>query len=176
MSPEAPAADAPAASAQYVGLRLGEQRYAFPIQSVREIVVLGAVTPVPRTAEYVAGVANLRGTIIPVIDLRRLFGLPAEAAPRRTVVLAVGDRTMGCSVDAVDQVVRLADEAVQPAPKTLADGAPPYVRGFARHGEGILVILDADELLEPAHLAAVHAAAVQHADTAQAAETPDVED
>lgn len=141
-------------TSQFVGFRLGEQPYAFRIEQIREIVILDKVTRTPQVPVYCEGVSNLRGSIIPIINLRQLFGLepkPADAETR-TIVVNVGERTMGCTVDMVSQVVRIPEEDIQPAPETVtADGAD-YIAGFARLEGELVIILDINELLDPEQL------------------------
>ena len=145
-------------TSQFVGFQLENQRYAFRIEQIQEIVILDEVTQTPQVAPYVEGVSNLRGAIIPIVNLRKLLGLaPRPADPdTRTIVVNVGDRTMGCTVDLVSQVMRIPDEAVQSAPDTItADGAS-YITGFAKLQEGLVILLDIDELLSPEKLERNH--------------------
>jgi purine-binding chemotaxis protein CheW len=138
-------------TSQFVGFQIDGQQYAFRIEQIQEIVILDQVTQTPQVADYVEGVSNLRGAIIPIINLRKLFGLdptPTDAETR-TIVVNVGDRTMGCTVDMVSQVIRIPDASIQPAPETVtADGAD-YISGFAKLEDGLVIILDIDELLNP---------------------------
>lgn len=137
-------------TSQFVEFVVDEQRYAFPIEQIREIVILQSITPTPQVAAYVDGVSNLRGSIIPIVNLRPLFGLPRRPtdADTRTIVVRVGHRTMGCTVDMVSQVLRVADDQIQPAPETVtADGAN-YIAGFAKVDENLVVLLDVNELLD----------------------------
>ncbi len=141
-------------SMQFVGFRLAEQMYAFRIEGIQEIVIPDRVTQMPQVPDYVEGVSNLRGTIIPIINLRRLFDL--ESKPKddetRTIVVNVGPRTIGCTVDAVTQVMKIAPESIQSAPDIVkADGAA-YIAGFAKLETGLVILLDINELLDPAKL------------------------
>jgi purine-binding chemotaxis protein CheW len=141
-------------SAQFVGFYIDGQQYAFRIEQIQEIVILDRVTQTPQVADYVEGVSNLRGAIIPIINLRTLFGLdPKPADPEtRTIVVNIGERTMGCTVDAVSQVLRIPAESIQPAPDTVtADGAN-YISGFAKLEDRLVILLDIDELLDPERL------------------------
>lgn len=150
-------------SSQFVGFELAGQAYAFRIEQIQEIVILKQVTKTPQVPEYVEGVANLRGSIIPIINLRRLFGLeprPADAETR-TIVVNVGQRTMGCTVDMVSQVMRIPEENIQPAPETVTAGGASYISGFARMHERLMILLEIDELLDPAKLEQVKQAAAQ---------------
>lgn len=154
-------------TSQFVGFRLAEQEYAFRIEQIQEIVILQKVTHTPQVPDYVEGVSNLRGTIIPIISLRRLFGLQAIPTDdqTRTIVVNVGERTMGCTVDAVTQVIRIRDESIQPAPDLITSGQSGYITGFAKLDDRILVILNINELLEPDKLDQVRQAAIHNAIT-----------
>jgi purine-binding chemotaxis protein CheW len=141
-------------STQFVGFDIDGQQYAFRIEQIQEIVILDQVTQTPQVADYVEGVSNLRGAIIPIINLRTLFGLDPQPADSdtRTIVVNVGERTMGCTVDAVSQVLRIPAESIQPAPDTVtADGAN-YISGFAKLDDRLVILLDIDELLDPERL------------------------
>ena len=142
-------------SSQFVGFQVDDRQYAFPIEQIQEIVIVDQVTQTPQVADYVEGVSNLRGAIIPIINLRRLFGY--EPRPKdtetRTIVVNVGERTMGCTVDMVSQVIRIAAECIQPAPEAVtADGAE-YISGFAKLDDRLVIILDIEKLLNPQRLA-----------------------
>jgi len=141
-------------SMQFVGFRLADQMYAFRIEGIQEIVIPDHVTRMPQVPDYVEGVSNLRGTIIPIINLRRLFDLDSKSKNEetRTIVVNVGTRTIGCTVDAVTQVIKIAPENIQPAPDIVkADGAA-YISGFAKLDNGLVILLDIAELLDPAKL------------------------
>ena len=124
------------------------------IEQIQEIVILDQVTPTPQVADYVEGVSNLRGAIIPIINLRKLFGLEplAKNSETRTIVVNVGERTMGCTVDSVSQVIRIPDESIQPAPETVTAEGADYIAGFAKLNERLVIVLDIDELLAPRKL------------------------
>jgi purine-binding chemotaxis protein CheW len=141
-------------SSQFVGFRVGEQEYAFRIEQIQEIVILDQVTRTPQVPAYVEGVSNLRGSIIPVINLRTLLGLEPKPVDRdtRTIVVNVGPRTMGCKVDQVSQVMRIPEESILPAPETVTANGAQYIAGFARQNGRLLILLDIDELLDPRKL------------------------
>ncbi len=136
-------------SSQFVGFTLADQEYAFRIAEIQEIVILDRITRVPQVPEYVDGVSNLRGKIIPIINLRRLLGLPPKPADRetRTIVVNVGGRTMGCTVDMVSRVMRIPTESIQPAPETIAADEGHYIAGFAKLDGRLMILLDIDRLL-----------------------------
>ena len=147
---------------QFVGFQLAEQSYAFRIDRIREIVMPTAAAGLPDVPAYVDGVCNLRGTIIPLINLRVLFGLPRRPidAETRTVVVSVGPRIIGCLVDSVSRVMRLPMEQIKPVPDTISSGARNFLDGFAHVGDQICILLNVDALLDPAQLDTVHRAGV----------------
>jgi len=148
---------------QFVGFKLQGQEYAFPIEQIREIVIPSQLTSLPQVPDYIQGVCNLRGVIIPIVNLRRLFAMPASAidTDSRTIVVNVGTRTMGCLVDSVTQVHRFTSDTIQPAPEIVQSGRTAYITGFAKVDGAPLILLNIEELLEPAKLDKVHASAVQ---------------
>ena len=139
---------------QFVGFQIANQDYAFPIEQIREIVVLGKVTRTPQVPDYCEGVSNLRGSIIPIINVRALFGLDPKPADgeTRVIVVHVADKKMGCTVDTVSQVIRLPQESIQPAPETVTAGGAGYISGFARVDGRLIILLDVNALLDPGQL------------------------
>ncbi len=142
-------------TSQFVAFEVDRQRYAFRIEQIQEIVILDQVTRTPQTADCIEGVSNLRGTIIPIVNLRSRMGLQPKPADDQTraIIVNVGQRMIGCTVDAVTQVIRIADQAVQPAPSTLAV-AGDYISGFAKMDDGLVILLNVDQLLDPIRFAA----------------------
>ena len=158
-----------AAELHMVGFRVGQQSYALPIVSVREIVRpprgvsgemgfgstgCGEITAVPQSPAYVAGVMNLRGRILPVVDLRKRFAQPAEASSKnRVLVVSVEGKVMGLLVDAASEVLKIAPEAVEPSPKLFGENNERYVTGIARHLGRLVILLDAGRLLPESEVA-----------------------
>ncbi len=114
--------------------------------------MLGAITPVPTARPYVAGIVSVRGQVTPAIDLRARLGFPpAERTLRsRLLVVRARGRTVGLIVDSAREFAPIPAEAIQPPPDTIGDGAHRYLRGVAHLGERLVLVLDADELLDPA--------------------------
>ena len=141
-------------SMQYVGFRLADQEYAFRIEQIQEIVIPDRVTQMPQVPDYVEGVSNLRGTIIPIINLRRLFDLEPKGKDEetRTIVANVGPRTIGCTVDAVTQVIRITPESIQPTPDIVKSEGAAYIAGFAKLESRLVILLEISELLDPSKL------------------------
>ncbi|MEM0924622.1 MAG: chemotaxis protein CheW [Planctomycetota bacterium] len=152
-------------TSQFVAFELDQQTYAFPIEKIREIVILDHITPVPQVARHVDGVTNLRGQIIPIVHLRCLFDLPLRPFDdeTRTIVVQVGERLIGCTVDSVSQVLRIAHADIQSAPESIATAGQNSIDGFAQvqralsDGEQneeprLIVLLDVEALLHIDHL------------------------
>jgi purine-binding chemotaxis protein CheW len=137
-------------SDQYLTFRLGEEEYGVPILAVHEIKGKSAITPIPNAPAYLSGVMNLRGTIVPVVDLRVKFGLPEVEDSRLTVIVlvAVGARIVGMVVDAVTDVRSFPVTDIQGVPEIGAQVGPGFVSGLARAGEKLFVLLDVAKVLD----------------------------
>jgi purine-binding chemotaxis protein CheW len=137
-------------SDQYLTFRLGEEEYGVPILAVHEIKGESAITPIPNTPAYLTGVMNLRGTIVPVVDLRVRFGLPPVEDSRLTVIVlvAVGVKIVGMVVDAVTDVRSFPVADIQGVPEIGAQIGPGFVSGLARAGEKLFVLLDVAKVLD----------------------------
>jgi len=137
-----------AAELQLVGFRVGEQSYGLPIAAVREIVRLPAITAVPQSPEHVAGVMNLRGRIVPVIDLRKRFRQPVETSPRnRVLVVSLDGKFIGLLVDSASEVLKVGERDIEPSPRLFGEDNESYVRGIAKLAGGLVILLDAGKLL-----------------------------
>jgi purine-binding chemotaxis protein CheW len=140
------------ASKQVLSFRLGAETYAVDILGVQEIRGWSPVTAIPQSPPHVLGVLNLRGAVVPVIDLRRLFGLETAAVSPTTVIIvlslatATGKRECGVVVDGVSDVVDLPADAVQAAPDLGNQPRSQYVLGLACIAERMLIVLDAAQL------------------------------
>lgn len=133
---------------QMADFQVGQQSYALPIATVREIVRLPEITAVPQSPAHVAGVMNLRGRIQPVVDLRKRFGQAVESSPKnRVLVVALDGKLMGLLVDAASEVLKIAPEAIEPSPKLFGESNERYVSGVAKHMGRLVVLLDANKLL-----------------------------
>lgn len=125
---------------------VGETCYAVSIERVREILRMRPITPVPRVPEVVRGVVSIRGEVVEVLDLRRRLGLPPLETDRRTRIVVVhgfDGRVTGLIVDRVREVLRVAEEAVLPAPEADAD----HVAALCRRDETFVSLLDLDRVL-----------------------------
>ncbi len=134
---------------QYLTFTLGQEEYGVEILKVQEIKGYSAVTPIPNTPPYVRGVMNLRGTIIPVVDLRSKLAM-AEAEYNQftvIVVVKVGSKTMGLVVDAVSDVLNIPKADIQEAPDFGAQVDAGFISGMAKAGDKLIVLLDIDKVL-----------------------------
>ena len=136
---------------QLVGFRLDDADYAIAITKIREIILMKPITRLPQVPPSIEGLINLRGTVIPIVNLRKRFGLaplPFDDETR-TIVVTVHDKTIGCIVDEVTQVIRVASDQVQPVPIAMTAVAKRYIAGLARLDERLVIILDIEKLFGP---------------------------
>lgn len=144
------AADASAAaSREYLTFTLGEESYAIDILKVQEIQGYGGVTRLARAPEFIKGVINLRGTIVPIVDLREHFGVGDVVYNEFTImiILHLEKRTVGIVVDSVSDVKPLSDDEIRPAPSFNAAVDTRYIQGLADAGQSMLIVLDIDGLM-----------------------------
>lgn len=139
---------------QYLSFMLADEEYGVDILLVQEIKGWEGVTPMPNMPDYILGVINLRGTIVPVIDLRRFFELEKIPFGKTTVVIVVrvsdeehGERTMGIVVDAVSEVHNIARAELKPAPDFGGACSTEFIKGLATEGDRMLIMLDIDQLM-----------------------------
>lgn len=162
LSPQtALAADSSAAEIQAACFRLAGEMYALDIRRIKEVIRPQKVTPVPKSPSFIEGVINLRGMVIPVIDLRRRFGLPRPDDDRRArVIICVVERqNVGFLVDEATEVCRFGRKDVRPASPFLGGAEAEFILGVCSQGENLIMLLDLDRLLsagETAALASVH--------------------
>jgi purine-binding chemotaxis protein CheW len=144
---------------QLVVCRVGREECAMDIQSVREINRVGEITRVPKTSSFVEGVISLRGRIIPVLDLRRRFGLPGdERSPAaRIIVVTVQGRTVGLIVEKVMEVLRAPRTSIEPPPSLGHVPAADFVQGVVRLEDRLVSVLDLERLLAPSEATVVTA-------------------
>lgn len=155
-----------APAGKYLSFRLGRQEYGLEILKVQEIDGLADVTRLPQAPDYVRGVINLRGKVVPLISLRRRFRLPAIADDEKTCVIVTQvmcrDRqlALGLVVDQVSEVLNLAPEQIQPAPSCGGGmDQADFITGMGRLGDRVVILLDIDTVLEGGELDTVAAAA-----------------
>lgn len=134
---------------EVLSFRLGGEEYAISILKVQEIRGYDAVTRIANTPEYLKGVVNLRGIIVPVIDMRIKFNIGKATYDAFTVVIVlnINNHTIGMVVDSVSDVVTLTPDQIKPAPDLGASVSGEYLQGLGTVGERMLILLDIDGLL-----------------------------
>jgi purine-binding chemotaxis protein CheW len=137
------------AERQLVVFELAKEVYGINIGTVREIIRMQTITYVPDAPEFVKGVINLRGRVIPVVDLRKRFGLPVtELTPEsRVLVVDIEGADIGVIVDAVTEVQRIAEASVEPAAALVTTEDSYYIEGIAKVDERLLILLDLERAL-----------------------------
>lgn len=134
---------------QLVVFELAGESYGIPIHRVREIIRVPTITKVPRTPEFIEGVINLRGGVIPVIDLAKRFGLQSSEQDddRRIIVVEMREWTLGMIVDGVSEVLRVDPSVVEPPSPYIVTIATKYIAGVAKVDDGLVILLDLDQVL-----------------------------
>lgn len=146
---------------KYVTFYLENEEYGLPILAVREIIGMVLITPVPQTPSYVRGVINLRGTVIPVIDLRMRFGMKQADSSRENCIIVVrahGNDT-GIVVDRMSEVVNIDSDDIQNPPAMSGDQGTDFILGIGRSTERVKLLLDIDQVVSHNDLSAAQSAA-----------------
>ncbi len=148
-----------ALAGKYLAFTLGQELYGIPVLKIREIIRMADITTVPRMPAYIKGVINLRGKVIPVVDLRTRFDLPAAEATERTCTVVVqvrlSSRTtilMGVIVDSVEEVIPIARADIEPTPDFGTQVDTEYLLGMAKVKGTVTSLLDIDRVLAAASL------------------------
>ena len=134
---------------QFLTFALGGEEYGVEILKIQEIKGFSAITPLPNAPAYVKGVLNLRGTIVPIVDLRKKFGLPGVEYTKFTVIVVVQvqGQTMGFVVDAVSDVLTVTGTDIQATPDLHGQVDTSCLTGLAKAGEKLVILLDIDKVL-----------------------------
>jgi purine-binding chemotaxis protein CheW len=129
---------------QVVTFALGNEEYGVDIAQVQEINRMVTITNVPRAPQFMEGVINLRGRLIPIIDLRTRFGMDRSERTKdtRIVVTEIGSRSVGMVVDSVSEVLRIPVEQIEDAPDLVAGVDTEYIRGVGKMGDRLIIMLD----------------------------------
>ncbi len=149
---------------QYLTYKLADELFAFDIAKVREVLDFTSITHVPKMPEFMRGVISLRGSAVPVVDLRLKLGMPKTEKTVDTCVIISEVRvngeptTIGALADSVQEVMDLGAEHIEPAPKIGTGLNTEFIRGMGRHGEQFIIILDIDKVFSDDELAALPAA------------------
>ena len=150
---------------KYLTFKLGPEEYGLEILKVQEIIKMMDITKVPRTPEFVRGVINLRGKVIPVVDIRLKFGMAAKETTDKTCVIVVqtahagGALTMGTIVDEVSEVLDINGEQIEPAPEFGTTVNTDFILGMGKVAKKVIMLLDIDKVLSSGELAVLNKAA-----------------
>lgn len=134
---------------QFVTFTLNNEEYAVDILNVQEINRITEITRVPNSPDYVEGVINLRGKVIPVINLRKKFHFADREADQasRIIIMEIGGITNGLIVDSVSEVLRVPASVIEPAPALSSDMDSKFIKGIAKLEDRLIILLDIDKLI-----------------------------
>lgn len=137
---------------QYLTFTLNEEHYAVPVAKVREVLEYTRITKLPRTANFMKGIINLRGSGVPVIDLRLKFSMDETPIAKDTAIIVLdvegtdGSVIVGALADAVHEVVEIAADKVEPAPRFGTKLAAEFIKGVGKRDDAFIIILDIDRI------------------------------
>jgi len=140
------------ATGQYLTYRLEDEVFALDIAKVREVLDFTSITKVPQTPDFMCGVINLRGSVVPVIDMRLKFGMPATEQTVNSCIIITeveldGETTvLGALADSVQEVLDMGDDEIEPAPKIGTKLRTDFIKGMGRHNEHFIIVLDIDKV------------------------------
>lgn len=135
---------------QFVTFTLNNEEYAVDILSVQEINRITEITKVPNSPAYVEGVVNLRGKVIPVINLRKKFGFEVKAIDdtSRIIIMDIRGTTYGVIVDSVSEVLRVQSSTVEPTPPMSSDANSKFIKGLAKLDDRLIILINIDNLID----------------------------
>ncbi len=153
---------------QLVVFDLAAESYGVDINVVQSIIQMQEITRIPRTPEFVDGVINLRGKIIPVVDSRKRFGLEEgeRNSDNRIVVASIGGQDIGMVVDAVSEVLRIPMDAVEPPSSLITSQDSDYIRGIAKVEDRLVILLDLERVFTDQEKAALAEATLMEGELA----------
>ncbi|WP_426958714.1 chemotaxis protein CheW [Muricoccus radiodurans] len=148
--------DATSAERELISFRIGAQEFCVDIMAVREIRGWTPATPLPHAPAYVRGVINLRGAVLPIVDLAERLGLPpSEPSQRHVIIVAqVGKQVLGLLVDAVSDILTVGDAVIQPPPDVASERVRLFVRGLLAIDQRMVSLISLDRVLPAAELEA----------------------
>ena len=134
---------------QMISFTIGEENFGVDIQTVKEVIRKKEITRLPKTPAFVKGVINLRGDVIPIIDLREKFGLEHKdyTDMTRVIVTEVDARSVGMVVDSVSHVIRIGEEDIEPPPPVVGGISNEYLKGVGKIGEKLIILVNVEKIL-----------------------------
>lgn len=145
---------------EYVTFSVDNEFYAIDAKNVQEIIEMSRITKVPHLPDYMNGVINLRGTIIPVVDLKMKFGMGRDTFQKHTCIIVTefSGGVMGVIVDAVSDVMMMAEDTITATPSFGSRIKTDFIRGMGRVGDSLLIVLDVDRVLSDEEVAVIKGA------------------
>ena len=142
---------------QLVSFKIGSEEFGVDILKVQEINRMVEITKVPQAPHYVEGVINLRGKVIPIVDLRKRFSLEVKEHDKNTriVVVDIGGNIMGMVVDSVSEVLRLPSNTIEPPPEIVTGINSEYIKGVAKLEDRLLIFLDLSKVIDVSELTGI---------------------
>ncbi len=150
-----------AETTQFLTFKLGDEVFALDISKVREVLDFTSITKVPRTPEFMRGVINLRGSVVPVVDIKLKFGMPMTEKTVNTCIIitevTVDGETavLGALADSVQEVIDLEPDHIEPAPKIGTKLKTEFIKGMGKRGDHFIILLDIDKVFSTEELALV---------------------
>ena len=135
---------------QLILFALGNGSYGIPIENVFEIKKMEEITVVPKAPKFIEGVINLRGNVVPVVDLRRRFGMATVDVTKRTkiIIVEIGKRQFGLIVDSVAEVVTLSNDQIEPSLPTVSGLKAEFINGIGKMNDKLIIILEISRILQ----------------------------
>ncbi len=156
-------------STQYLTFTLDEELFALDIAKVREVLDYTSITKVPQTPDFMRGVINLRGSVVPVVDMRSKFNMPVAETTVNTCIIIVevdidGEGTvLGAMADSVQEVLELGPEQIEPPPRIGTKLRTDFIKGMGKRDDHFVIILDIDKVFSASELTMVEEALVPSA-------------
>jgi purine-binding chemotaxis protein CheW len=147
---------------QYLTFKLGNEIFATDVAKVREVLDLTTITAIPRTPDFMSGVINLRGSVVPVVDLRLCFEMSKTEKTRNTCIVVVEvlleneSTVIGALADSVEEVIDLEPDQIQPAPRIGTQIRTDFIKGMGKRDTQFIMILDIDRVFSAGELTAIH--------------------
>ncbi len=150
---------------QLISFTVGAEEYGLELLRVKEVIRMRQITWLPKAPPCVKGIINLRGDVIPIVDLRERFGLQQEqqTASTRVIVVEVGGKPVGMVVDSASQVVRVPADQFDPTPAVMGERSRDFITAVGKTGDRLIIMIDVDRILDSEEMS-------QIADTLKAAE------
>ena len=135
---------------QLVVFELAKELYGINIAMVESIIKMQSITQLPQTPTYIKGVTNLRGTVLPVIDLRLRFGLDVQPDTKQTrvIIVTMGNLKVGIMVDGVSEVLRVSDDTIEPLPSMVNSVNSDFLKGIVRLEDRLIILLEVEKVLD----------------------------